>query len=77
MYYKKAKEKEKIEMKSSWPNWHVFVNDVNNLGGLMAVSGKSGLLLSTLTSWYNGTRIPRPISRPGIAVALGYPAKRY
>lgn len=60
-----------------WPNWQIFKTDVDNLGGLNIVATRSGLRLTTLTAWYNGTRIPHWISRPGIAVALGYPAGRY
>jgi len=60
-----------------WPKWHIFKVDVDSCGGLDTVAARSGLLLSTLTGWYNGTRIPNWISRPGIAVALGFPAQRY
>ncbi|MEL7568362.1 MAG: hypothetical protein AAGU27_26285 [Dehalobacterium sp.] len=60
-----------------WSKWQIFRADVDNRGGLDTVAAQSGLLLTTLTAWYNGTRIPHWISRPGIAVALGFPAQRY
>jgi len=60
-----------------WPNWSIFIADVNNRGGLAMVAAQSGISLATLTAWYNGTRIPHWISRPGIASALGYPAGHY
>lgn len=60
-----------------WQKWHVFKTDVDNFGGLSKAANQSGLTLKTLTAWYNGTRIPHWISRPGIAVALGFSAQRY
>lgn len=60
-----------------WPKWNIFKADVDNSGGLAMLAAQSGLSLTTLTAWYNGTRVPHWISRPGIAVSLGYPAGRY
>lgn len=60
-----------------WPKRTIFKTDVDNLGGLSLVAAHTGLSLKTLTAWYNGTRNPHWISRPGIAVALGFPAQRY
>lgn len=60
-----------------WPKWHILKADIDNCGGLNAAAAKSGLSLTTLTAWYNGTRIPNWISRPGIAVSLGFSAQRY
>lgn len=60
-----------------WPKWYIFKSDIDNLGGLATVAAHSGISLKTLQAWYNGTQMPRWISRPGIAVALGFPAQRY
>ncbi len=60
-----------------WQKWHILKADIDNLGGLKAAAAQSEISLTTLTAWYNGTRIPHWLSRPGIAFSLGHPAGRY
>ena len=60
-----------------WSNHDIFVADIIAQGGLAQVSLQTGFLLSTLTAWFEGTRVPHWISRAGIAVALGYAPNRY
>lgn len=60
-----------------WTNRHIFRDDVDQLGGLEKVSKQYQLLLSTLTDYYNGTRTPHYMSRPSLALALGFAPNRY
>jgi len=54
-----------------------FCEDVDNAGGLWAVSLKANIKLQTLSAWYNGTRTPRFISLAGIAAILEFLPSRY